>query len=293
MEIVPDSRIPGSTVPTIETTETIQTMKRSGFTLVELLLVIAVIGILSGLLFTGVLGLVGQARDAANEDNATMLEAAIMEYWHDQGRWPLPAGHKPKKSQTGKTAGDIAREREIGADAISEEMEHSKIYTYKLVYGEVGSNGAVKNNGYGQEHSNNSEIVKILLDAKVGKKKSEKKYLELDSFITVEDGVDGNAPDGGYPIEEVRSARGLDADAKAGKVPLLFRAKFIKCNHCNKLYSKTGDRRKCTNDDCPYKKSQGSAYRFTAGELKGNAEGAKPYVITFDFINNKCDVTMP
>jgi len=262
-------------------------MKRSAFTLIELLVVIAVIGLLAGLLFTGVLGLVKQGRNASNKDNATLLSAAIMEYWHDQGRWPIPKGHKPKKANR-KTVYDSDSE---GSDIQETERE---IYEYKLVYGKLDKNGKVAS-GY-----NNSEIVKILLSAKVGKLKEDKSYLDLGPFITApyEDGTD---PDGlTYPIDDVVPAGPLQEEpllskVKSGgtKVPLLFRSQFMQCPHCKRLYPVGGGRRTCDSRACPYYESNNKYYRFKAAELKGNFEGAKPYVITFDFINNKCDVTMP
>ena len=262
--------------------------KRSGFTLIELLVVIAVIGLLAGLLFTGVLGLVGQGRNAANKDNAALLSAAIMEYWHDQGRWPVPKGHKPKKVGR-KTVYDSDSE----GSAI-QETEH-EIYQYKLVYGALDKEGRIKDNGYGRDKSGNDEIVKILLSAKVGTEKADKSYLDLGPFITCpyEDGTDVSNVK--YPIEDVVPAGGLEEPVKEGKIraPLLFRSEFIQCPHCKKLYPKGGGRRTCDNRACDYYTSQGKFYRFKAGELKGNVQGAKPYVITFDFINNKCDVTMP
>ena len=266
-------------------------MKRSGFTLIELLLVIAVIGLLSGLLFTGVLGLVGQSRNAANKDNAALLSAAIMEYWHDQGRWPVPTGHKPKKVDR-KTITPTYVEGSQEHEVANQDYE---VYQYKLVYGALDKDGKIKDNGNGREHSNNDEIVKILLDAKVGKLKAPKSYLDLSPFITVPYDDKVNPSTITYPIEEVVSARGLEEQVKQGKIkaPLMFRSKFIRCPKCKKLYPQGGGRRTCDNRDCEYFKSQGKFYRFKAAELKGNAEGAKPYVITFDFINNKCDVSMP
>ena len=263
-------------------------MKRSGFTLIEILVVIAIIGILAGLLFSGVFGLLNQSANAKNQDNAALLSAAIMEYWHDQGRWPIPKNHKPKK---------VNRQTHHQQDNEGQDIEGTdyETYQYKLVYGAIGKNGKVADNGYGREHSNNDEIVKILLDAKVGKNKSPKKYIDLGPFITVpyDENVDPDTIS--YPIEDQVSARGLEDSVISGKVkaPLLFQTSFIRCPKCGKLYPAGGGRRTCDSRDCEYYKSQGKYYRFKASELKGNVKGAKPYVITFDFLNNKCDVTMP
>ena len=259
-----------------------KTERKTGFTLIELLVVIAVIGLLAGLLFTGVLGLVKQGRNAANKDNAALLSAAIMEYWHDQGRWPIPKGHKPKK--VGRTT--VYDSDSEGHDI--QETEH-ETYQYKLVYGKLDRNGKVA------KDYNNSEIVKILVGAKVGKLKEDKSYLDLGPFVTCpyEDGTDADTVE--YPIDEVIPAGGLEEKAKSGqvKVPLLYRSNFMQCPHCKKLYPVGGGRRTCDSRACPYYETNNKFYRFKAAELKGNFEGAKPYVITFDFINNKCDVTMP
>ena len=261
-------------------------MKRSAFTLIELLVVIAVIGLLAGLLFTGVLNLVRQGRNAANRDNAAILSAAIMEYWHDQGRWPIPKGHKPKKVWAKESDKSV---RDVDIDGQEIEGSEHQVYQYKLVYGALNKDGKVSK-GYG-----NDAIVQILLSAKVGKLQEDKSYLDLGPFVTCpyEDGTDADAV--AYPIDEVVPAGGLEEKAKTGqvKVPLLYRAQFIQCPHCKKIYTKKDDRRTCDDRACKYYEEHHKFYRFKAKERKGNFEGAKPYVITFDFMNNKCDVTMP
>ena len=263
-------------------------MKRSGFTLIELLVVIAIIGILAALLFSGVFGLLNQSASARNKDNAELLQAAIMEYWHDQGRWPIPKGHKPSK---------VGRQTHRQTDSEGHEIQGTdyETYQYKLVYGALGSDGRIKDNGNGRANSGNDVIVKILLDAKVGTQKADKRYLDLGPFITTpyEDHADPTTLT--YPIEDQVSARGLEEKAISGalQVPLLFQANFIRCPHCGKLYPEGGGRTTCNSRDCDYYKEKNKFYRFTAAELRRKIRGAKPYVITFDFINNKCDVSMP
>lgn len=276
-----------------------KTERTEAFTLIELLVVIAIIGLLAGLLFTGVLGLVKQGRNAANKDNAALLSAAIMEYWHDQGRWPIPPGHKPRKVNQ-RTIYQYGKD----GDESTREENGTKVYSYGLVYGSVNKNGEVRNDQTKGYAGGNDQIVQILLSATVKNKSGEnvtKSYLDLEPFVTCpyEDGTDaGNVT---YPIEETVPAGPLQKEPMLSKikngtlaVPLLYRSEFIKCPHCKKLYPKSNSRRTCENRECPYyEQNDHKFYRFKASELKGNAQGAKPFVITFDFINNKCDVTMP
>ncbi len=71
---------------------------RAGFTLVEMLIVVGVLGILLGLLAPAILRNVkiAQAKSRANE--RAVLEAAILEFWHDQNRWPIKSGDTPRKA---------------------------------------------------------------------------------------------------------------------------------------------------------------------------------------------------
>ena len=64
----------------------------SGFTLVEMLLVVAVLATLIGLLAPAILKSFKVASEKSAAMEAQLLQNAIVEYWHDQKKWPLPAG---------------------------------------------------------------------------------------------------------------------------------------------------------------------------------------------------------
>ncbi len=65
-------------------------MKRlqKGFTLIELLIVIAIIGILSGLLFVNFSGARERARDAKRKSDLNTLKSALQLYYNDFGTFP-------------------------------------------------------------------------------------------------------------------------------------------------------------------------------------------------------------
>lgn len=60
-----------------------------GFTLIELLIVIAVIGILSGLIITNVQGVRERARDARRKSDLNALQQSLRLYYHDANAFPL------------------------------------------------------------------------------------------------------------------------------------------------------------------------------------------------------------
>jgi general secretion pathway protein G len=65
--------------------------QRSGFTLIEILVVIAVISVLAALVAPNVFRHVGSARDAAARSQIEMLGAALDAYRLDNGRYPTTA----------------------------------------------------------------------------------------------------------------------------------------------------------------------------------------------------------
>ena len=64
--------------------------KKLGFTLVELMVVVAVIGILAGLLSAAIAKAAANAKRQRRETEVRVLEDAIVNYRNDYNKWPMP-----------------------------------------------------------------------------------------------------------------------------------------------------------------------------------------------------------
>ena len=62
--------------------------RRSAFTLIELLVVVTIIGILASLILPRFIGRVGGARQAVAKEKIAVLEAKVLEFQTDYGRFP-------------------------------------------------------------------------------------------------------------------------------------------------------------------------------------------------------------
>ena len=71
--------------------------KRSGFTLVEMLIVVGVLAMLLGLLAPAILKNIKIAEKKKRINERAVLQAGIVEFWHDQNKWPIKSGDTPKK----------------------------------------------------------------------------------------------------------------------------------------------------------------------------------------------------
>jgi prepilin-type N-terminal cleavage/methylation domain-containing protein len=245
---------------------------RAGFTLIELLIVIAIIGILAGLLSTAIMKLTKTAVDKRNKNNAERLEAAIVEYWHDMGRWPIDKNAKPVLKE--------GKGRALTGSAEAASNTSITTYTYEMSFRE-----------------NNDAVVGFLLDATLPDG-TRKNFLDLNGFSTpVESSVST------WPVREVVDARlayrGEATDDSGQAIParkkpvLVYFAPFIKCPHCETYYPLTGSRNFCTNDDCKYWNNNSKRYRFSKAEKRRPYQFAQPFKIVFDFQNNVVDVSAP
>lgn len=65
---------------------------KSGFTLIELVVVIVIIGILATLTFLSYAGIQGRARDDRRLTDVSNIEKAMELYYSDNGSYPVPTG---------------------------------------------------------------------------------------------------------------------------------------------------------------------------------------------------------
>lgn len=191
--------------------------RRAGFTLIELLVVIAIIGILAGFLTSAVQNLMkgANARRAAN--NSALLKAAIMEYRHDFGRWPL----------------DEQTLRNIEPDSNG---------NIRKTFSE--NNNAVVKNLLGVTVPGSSDKKDYLSLQGFTTPAS----AHVDKWPVAEVADASLVYKGGALDDEgVKIARRSDP-------VLVYHSEFIHCRDCDKYYSKTSDRRKCP--DCGHRFSR-------------------------------------
>ena len=78
--------------------------KQSGFTIIELLIVIVVIGILAGLVLTTFNGIQAKARDTERETDIKALHAQIEAFWAQKGYYPSLTDMNNRTATTGFVA---------------------------------------------------------------------------------------------------------------------------------------------------------------------------------------------
>ena len=238
---------------------------RSGFTLIELLIVVAIIGILAALVSSAIMKLTKTAANKRNVNNAERLEAAIVEYWHDMGRWPIP-----KKGLT------ITPGKGTGLAGSSDEGKDVDTYSYTTAF-----------------KANNNEIVEKLINATLPDG-TQKTFLDLHGFSTP---IDAS---GDGPYEDVvdaylaytGDARKPDGSTFTQKKPtLVYFAPFLECPKCPALYPAPGSRTFC--DNTKGEGHNGNRYRFTKSEKAHPVSKAMPFVIEFDLFSNVVKVRAP
>ncbi len=235
-------------------------LRRSGFTLIELLVVVAIIGILAALVSSAIMKLTKTAANKRNTNNAERLEAAIVEYWHDKGRWPLPLREKPDHKKIEKGYKGLKGSRDEDRDVT--------VYTYTKSYS-----------------SDNHKIVNNLLDVPLDDG-TVKTFLDLHGYMTPAD------PSATPPYEEVVDAWQYHEDNKGSPVTLVYFAPFLECPKCHTYWAATGSRNFCTDSACK-EANGGKEYRFTKSEKAHPVSKAMPFVIDFDLFSNVVNVRAP
>lgn len=223
---------------------------KSGFTLMELLLVVGVLSILIGLLTPAILKSMktAQRRDRAAERK--LLEGAIVEYWHDMNRWPLP-------SDPGLDGNYKASFRDYRNDKFNN-------LVFDQLLGVTLPDGTKKDYVDPSRHITTADSVSdfpafsvaSLKDAAYGNqengiaKRANRILVYWSDFIECPE-CDENDP-----------SRFADLDARECSNP-----------DCN--YPESHD---------------GAKYRFTPADRKGAVRGLRPYNVTIDLLNNTVKV---
>lgn len=78
--------------------------KQSGFTIIELLIVIVVIGILAGLVLTTFNGIQQKARDTERETDVKAMHAQVEAFWAQKGYYPSLTDMNNRTATTGFVA---------------------------------------------------------------------------------------------------------------------------------------------------------------------------------------------
>ena len=73
----------------LRTFSSVDSIRKNGFTLVELLVVVAILGILSGIVLYSVSATHTKSRDAQRFKDLETIQAAVEQYYTDQGHYPI------------------------------------------------------------------------------------------------------------------------------------------------------------------------------------------------------------
>ena len=130
---------------------------KKGFSIVEILVVVAILGILLGIVSSAVVGSVKNGRKRRAEAMCSMLNQAISTYYQQTGRWPSKIesksgsmGNKSKYTFTGSEADEIVQE--IVENSVGKKAERYLIDASALFVADAnklrnGGNGCFDNHG--------------------------------------------------------------------------------------------------------------------------------------------------
>jgi general secretion pathway protein G len=110
---------------------------KNGFTLIELLVVVAIIGLVSSIIYSNLNVARGKGRDAKREENIHQIKIAMEQYYNDNGKYPSLGVDNAGYSVSGLTTPLAPYISSVADDPLGS--------TYAWYY----TRGPVANNSYG------------------------------------------------------------------------------------------------------------------------------------------------
>lgn len=230
-----------------------------GFTLMELMIVVAIVAVLAGLVSTAVVRIMRQAAKNRVENQMAQIRAAVMEYRHDFGRWPIPPGGKWKPVQTG---GGYWKLKFCSENMGGCQGDNSVVLEMLLDTGKTGE-------GYTKRDLIDIHGFSGVMSTNEVSDAEEKRTRTSQTYATWGDAWAMSEPDG----EGVHK-----------KIPtLVWKDKVYYCRLCGGYYQNN----RCTNRGCDYFKERHAFRKLPASDMR---EVAKPFYIAFEFDNDRAIV---
>jgi prepilin-type N-terminal cleavage/methylation domain-containing protein len=228
--------------------------KENGFTLVELLIVVGIIGVLMGLLAPAILKASKTAVDKGHIVEMEALETAFTEYHHDNKGWPVPAKPKTDGAEYGKNSSGQIDPGII----IYSGKNTAKVWNRLLKAGAKGDYNLRK-----RDYIDVTSLTAI------------KQYYPDNPRKNIEDG-------------NIGSPKELWGDNGEIKGPLVYWSDFIECTKCGEWSTSSTQ---CNNQLCSGRDSKGNPYKFKKVDKKNKRRGVMPYKIKFDLTSSVVHIT--
>lgn len=232
---------------------------RPGFTLVELLIVVGILAVLIGLLTPAILKNLGVVDDKQHRNERVLLEAALMEYWHDKGHWPLP-----KKGEDGYLPPD-KNSKVVYRFNQSDPKQFDNFYVF------------------------NKLLCKSLLNETGGKD-----YLDPERHTTTREKCGKDDYPNFLPARLIDALEGNNDVKTRRELTLVYWKHLIECPQCptddlRRFHGASED--KCRNPSCRFMRDKGYAFTFPPAVKRRTVRGLMPYKVTIDLLNNRATVT--